>query len=182
MKYFLTLLTTLTLLFVVASPVKALTLLFPSGGGTGIGTAPTYGQLLVGNSGGTYTLTATSSLGISGGGSSTFGTSSLSGLYPVIYTQSPSLAQFSLAFGTTTSNSWAGTQTFVNAVATTLVRAPYIYGGDMTTTYANYTGGIFGGTATHGVLDFVDNNSRIGEFYTTATAFNFFSEIGRAHV
>lgn len=44
------------------------TILFPSGGGTGTSTPPTYGQILVGNSGGTYTLTATSTLGISGGG------------------------------------------------------------------------------------------------------------------
>jgi len=42
------------------------TTLFPGGGGTGTSTPPTYGKLLVGNSGGTYTLTATSSLGISG--------------------------------------------------------------------------------------------------------------------
>jgi hypothetical protein len=34
----------------------------------GTGTAPSYGQLLVGNSSGGYTITATSSLGISGGG------------------------------------------------------------------------------------------------------------------
>jgi hypothetical protein len=38
-------------------------------GGTGLTSAPSYGQLLVGNSSGGYTLTATSSLGISGGGS-----------------------------------------------------------------------------------------------------------------
>lgn len=43
------------------------TILFPVGGGTGTSTAPIYGQVLVGNAGGTYTLTATSSLGISGG-------------------------------------------------------------------------------------------------------------------
>ena len=41
---------------------------FPYQGGTGIGNVPTYGKMLVGNSGGTYTLTATSSLGISGAG------------------------------------------------------------------------------------------------------------------
>lgn len=39
--------------------------LFPWQGGTGTSTPPTYGKVLVGNSGGTYTLTATSSLGIS---------------------------------------------------------------------------------------------------------------------
>ena len=37
-------------------------------GGTGTSTAPSYGQLLVGNASGGYTLTSTSSLGIAGGG------------------------------------------------------------------------------------------------------------------
>ncbi|HUD02656.1 MAG TPA: hypothetical protein VMR46_01370, partial [Candidatus Paceibacterota bacterium] len=41
-------------------------------GGTGTGTAPSYGQLLVGNSTGGYNLLATSSLGIIGGGGGTF--------------------------------------------------------------------------------------------------------------
>lgn len=51
------------------APEKSLgaTILYPSRGGTGAGTIPSYGQVLVGNSSGTYTLTATSSLGISGG-------------------------------------------------------------------------------------------------------------------
>ncbi len=39
-------------------------------GGTGLTSAPTYGQVLVGNASGGYTLTATSSLGITGGGGS----------------------------------------------------------------------------------------------------------------
>jgi hypothetical protein len=49
----------------------------PAVGGTGTSTPPTYGQVLVGNANGTYTLTATSSLGITtpatapGGASST---------------------------------------------------------------------------------------------------------------
>lgn len=38
--------------------------LFPYQGGTGTSTAPSYGNILVGNSGGTYTLTSTSSLGL----------------------------------------------------------------------------------------------------------------------
>ena len=42
-------------------------------GGTGISSAPSYGQLLLGNASGGYTLTATSSLGISGGGGGTPG-------------------------------------------------------------------------------------------------------------
>jgi hypothetical protein len=41
------------------------TVCFPYQGCTGIGTVPSYGEVLVGNVGGTYTLTATSSLGIS---------------------------------------------------------------------------------------------------------------------
>lgn len=40
----------------------------PWQGGTGTSTPPTYGKMLVGNAGGTYTLTSTSSLGITGGG------------------------------------------------------------------------------------------------------------------
>lgn len=40
------------------------------GGGTGTSTLPSYGKLLVGDSNGNYELLATSSLGISGGGSS----------------------------------------------------------------------------------------------------------------
>jgi len=46
----------------------AQTVLFPNRGGTGASSIPTYGQVLVGNSSGTLTLTATSSLGIVGSG------------------------------------------------------------------------------------------------------------------
>lgn len=53
------------LLFVTATHA---TVLFPSGGGTGTSTIPSFGKVLVGNSFGTYSLVATSSLGISGGG------------------------------------------------------------------------------------------------------------------
>ena len=74
-------------------------------GGTGLTVAPTYGQLLVGNATGGYALTATSSLGLP-----TFGT--LAATYPLQY---DGTGTFSLAFGTTTSNAWAGTQTFTNA-------------------------------------------------------------------
>ena len=46
------------------------TALTPASGGTGISGAPTYGQLLLGQSNGTYALVSTSSLGISGGAGS----------------------------------------------------------------------------------------------------------------
>lgn len=71
----------------VAGIVSAATILFPSGGGTGTSTAPTLGQLLVGNANGTYTLTATSSLGIISGGGTGFWTRlNNSGLYPATST------------------------------------------------------------------------------------------------
>lgn len=73
MKRLLNVAAFIAVLFASAITVQAATILFPSGGGTGNGTNPTYGQVLVGNAGGTYTLTATSSLGItSGGGSSVY--------------------------------------------------------------------------------------------------------------
>lgn len=46
----------------------ASSVIWPYQGGTGTTTPPTYGKVLVGNAGGTYTLTATSSLGISSSG------------------------------------------------------------------------------------------------------------------
>lgn len=52
-----------------------------------------------------------------GGGSSTFGTSSLSAVLPLVYTQSSSLAQFSTLFGTTTT--WGlGNNGFIGVGAT----------------------------------------------------------------
>ncbi len=56
--------------------VSATNTLSVSYGGTGISTLPTYGQVLLGNSSGGYTLTATSSLGITAVGDGTFSTTS----------------------------------------------------------------------------------------------------------
>ncbi|MHB8710432.1 MAG: immunoglobulin-like domain-containing protein [Minisyncoccota bacterium] len=71
-------------------------------GGTGLTSMPAYGNILVGNASGGYTLTATSSLGIQ---------SSLSFTYPLVNTSNT----ISTAFGTTTSNTWGGTQTFTTS-------------------------------------------------------------------
>jgi hypothetical protein len=69
MKYLFWACFLVALAFVFPSILYASTTVLPVfGGGTGISSTPSYGQVLVGNSGGTYTLTATSSLGISGGG------------------------------------------------------------------------------------------------------------------
>ena len=51
----------------VTGPTTLDTPLTAASGGTGISTAPTYGQLLMGQSNGTYALVSTSSLGIPGG-------------------------------------------------------------------------------------------------------------------
>jgi len=61
--------------FAVTANGQARNPYMPSQGGTGTSTNPTYGQMLVGNAQGTYTLTATSSLGITGSGSSQWTTS-----------------------------------------------------------------------------------------------------------
>jgi hypothetical protein len=60
------------LLLLSTSVAYAASILLPVQGGTGNGNKPTYGQMLVGNAGGTYTLMATSSLGIT----ATFSTTS----------------------------------------------------------------------------------------------------------
>lgn len=77
-------------------------------GGTGTSTAPTIGKVLLGNASGGYDLVATSSLGISGGGSYT-------ATYPITLTGSA----FGIAFGTTTSNSWSQPQFFNGGASTT---------------------------------------------------------------
>ncbi|MEK7079803.1 MAG: hypothetical protein AAB901_00760, partial [Patescibacteria group bacterium] len=73
-------------------------------GGTGLTTAPSYGQILVGNSSGGYTLTATSSLGLAPAFTAT---------YPIQYSGNV----LSLAFGTTTNNTWSGTNNYTSTVA-----------------------------------------------------------------
>jgi len=58
------LITAIIIFTFTAATASALSVYMPIQGGTGNSSIPTYGKLLVGNSSGTYTLTATSSLGI----------------------------------------------------------------------------------------------------------------------
>ena len=58
----------LGILLAIGGTVYGASVFFPYQGGTGISTLPSYGQLLVGNSSSGYTLTATSSLGITSTG------------------------------------------------------------------------------------------------------------------
>ena len=108
-----------------------------SNGGTGISSAPAYGQVLVGNGSGSYTLTSTSSLGVAASsvawGSITgtlsnqadlqsalnakLASSSLSALYPLAFNSGTGV--FSLGFGTTTTNIWSNLQTFSAGASTT---------------------------------------------------------------
>ncbi|HEX5774364.1 MAG TPA: hypothetical protein VFY28_00160, partial [Candidatus Paceibacterota bacterium] len=85
--------------------VSATSTLSTAYGGTGLSTAPTYGQLLVGNASGGYTLTATSSLGLA---------STFTATYPIQYSNDV----LSLAFGTTTANTWSQLQTFSDGITT----------------------------------------------------------------
>lgn len=86
----------------------ASSVLFPYQGGTGTSTAPIFGQVLVGQSNGTYAPQATSSLGISTGGSGTnYLTSSGSNTYLNTGTN--------LQAPTFNSTSTTGTSTFANA-------------------------------------------------------------------
>ncbi len=72
-------------------------------GGTGLTSAPTYGQILVGTSGGGYALTATSSLGLSSGGSGTVNTGTANQLayYAANGTTVSGIATSSLGLSTT---------------------------------------------------------------------------------
>ncbi len=74
-----------------------------SNGGTGISTAPTYGQLLLGNAIGGYDLVATSSLGITG----TFSTTSAS-----------FFSSQGLAFSTTSNDYWKSVNNFFSTTST----------------------------------------------------------------
>ena len=60
----------------IVTPAFVSAAIYPAQGGTGLLTLPSYGQMLVGTASGTYTLTATSSLGITGTADGTFSTTS----------------------------------------------------------------------------------------------------------
>ena len=83
-KYLIGIPTAIALSFLLYSGVSAVeTSLYPNRGGTGTTTIPTYGQLLVGNNNGTYSLMATSTLGITSSSNSTFATSSIKATSPL---------------------------------------------------------------------------------------------------
>ncbi len=99
-------------------------------GGTGLTTAPTYGQLFMGNSSGTYDLVATSSLGITSGSSVTGSTGQLayfSGTDAAVGTSTISISTAgNVGIGTAspvTQLQTTGTININNGVASTLVEA-----------------------------------------------------------
>lgn len=63
MKYLYAAAVALALIVGLAGVARSATVLFPTSGGTGTSTAPSYGQVLVGKTNGTYELRATSTLG-----------------------------------------------------------------------------------------------------------------------
>lgn len=123
---------------------NAATILFPSGGGTGTSTAPIYGQVLVGNVNGTYTLTATSSLGITGGGgsfpfttSTTFGQSVYATSTPTLWFQTGLFASSTshIDYASTTDVSYGTTADIFSSAGNLGLRA--------NGSTANWSGGSF---------------------------------------
>lgn len=70
----------------LALPLFAHAAVLPVLGGTGTSCIPTYGQVLVGTSGGVYGCVATSTLGISGGSGSSPWSKTLNNIYDTTYT------------------------------------------------------------------------------------------------
>ncbi len=106
MKQFIKSLGILGALLLIPLSAQATTL-FPSGGGTGTSTAPTLGQVLIGNSSGTYSPMATSSLGITGGTSLTTLLVGNGFLFTATSTDSIKAAFF-VATSTTATSTFAG--------------------------------------------------------------------------
>lgn len=123
----------IALLFVAVS-ANAQTVFLPRQGGTGTGSVPSYGKLLVGTASGVYTLTSTSSLGLptfSDLSSYVASSRNVNTTYPV--TGGGALSSdltLGLAFGTTTANSWSALQTFGNASSTILSAGTLCLTGD----------------------------------------------------
>lgn len=82
---------------------------FPINGGTGTPCIPVFGQVLVGNVGGTYTCQATSTLGIVGSGA----VSSVSNIDGSL-TISPTTGSVIASLNVGNANTWTGIQTFTN--------------------------------------------------------------------
>jgi hypothetical protein len=150
----------------IAGVVSATSTLSPVYGGTGISTLPTYGQLLLGNASGGYTLTATSSLGLvtsSTGflqGGNSFGATALLGTNDAqalaFETNGSEVGRFTtggnFGIGTTTPNaklsvySGAAGAYVVNAAADELVLENSASGGLSVVTPDASTGNIFFGS------------------------------------
>jgi len=60
-----------------------------------------------------------------------------------------------------------------------ITSATNIYAGDKSNTYSGYCGFVSGGATKGGFLDFWHNGTRIAQFATTATFFQFFTDTGK---
>lgn len=145
--------------------VHAATVLFPSGGGTGTSTNPVYGQVLVGNVGGTYTLTATSSLGITGGGSSY--------PFPLTGNATSTLTQFNgglTAYASTTIGGAGLTNGLVINGSATTTRNAYVAGnvgiGQQSPQFPLDVNGTIGNSNGNLVLNAGGSSGNLGDFLT----------------
>lgn len=184
MKYTKYILISLLLFWV--TPIHA-QVVFPNRGGTGIGTIPTFGQVLVGNSSGTYTLTATSSLGITGGSSGALYPFTPAINYAVLNQATTGIAWFQNGINAST------TSHFVNASTTALSADSICFTVDTCrTTWPSTFGGIGGTWSTTtsqvaGNLINYPNNSatdvvNIGSTATTTGEYWFNPNINVSHL
>ena len=106
---------------IVAGSVQAATILFPIGGGTGTKLKPTTGQVLVGQSNGTYLPVATSTLGIIGAADGNFSTTSAN-YWGSVFATAPALTSIGTSGATTTVGGMlyaaTGTIGYINGVLT----------------------------------------------------------------
>lgn len=154
-KYLLSIFAIVTLFvgtyqFISAAPGP----LYPFGGGLGTSTPPTYGQIPVGNNVGTYTLTATSSLGISSSGGNSFAwpftaqsygvstTSTLGFLNGLFSTASSTFSGnlFLSALSQGTMNIGSAGKVYTTSTSTPTISAPLTYSG----TLGQFIGGVSG--------------------------------------
>ncbi|HVM73885.1 MAG TPA: hypothetical protein VMU13_03365, partial [Candidatus Paceibacterota bacterium] len=165
-----------------ASDIPALSsldgMLGVSQGGTGTTTAPSYGQLLVGNSIGGYNLLATSSLGITGSGSSQWITSGSNIYYTVgsvgIGTSSPG----SLLAVQGVSNFTTSTSTFYSSGGINLTSGCFSVNGTCITTVAGSSASstLLGDNNTFSGKNVFTNATTTTLFSTTASSTNLFSQ------
>lgn len=140
-----------------ASPVYR-----PYQGGTGTSSAPTYGQMLVGTSGGVYQLQATSTLGITASETYLGTVTQVNTTYPLQGGPITDTGTLTIAFGTTTANSWNQLQTFTYASTTAI--------SGTNSTFTSFVGALTGNADTATALASDPTDCGAGDFAISIAA------------